>query len=109
MSKITDMSELDPHLMGTWKTVYLAKVKYIDKSANTPVTLSISLDNGDFMPLTMQYVGTGDGGQQDAYFHTISTAKYFQFMVTYISGTTDFQFDGLEIQFTPRGEEFKVR
>jgi hypothetical protein len=109
MSKITDMSELDPHLMGMWKTLYLVKAKYVDKSASTPIVLSVSVDNGAFQDLPMQYVGTGDGGQQDAYFHTIATAKYFQFLVTWPSSTKNFQFDGLEIQFTPRGDEFKIR
>jgi hypothetical protein len=107
-SKITDFSELDLSLFGKWKSIYWAKVKYVDKSASTPVILSVSVDNGAWSPCVQQSIGAGDGGHKDAYFHMVKTGKYFQFRVEWPSTDKTFQFTGLEIAMTKGGDEFKI-
>ena len=107
-SKITDFSELDLSLFGRWKTIYWAKIKYVDKSASTPVILSVSVDNGTWVPFAQQSIGTGSGGHKDAYFHMVKTGKYFQFKVEWPSSDKSFQFTGLEVALQPLGEEFKT-
>jgi hypothetical protein len=107
-SKVTDFSELDLSLFGKWKTVYWTKIKYVDKAASTPLILSISVDNGAWVPLTQQYIGVGDNGFKDAYFHTVKTGKYFQFKVEWPSADKTFQFTGIEVALKALGEEFKT-
>jgi hypothetical protein len=109
ISKIFDMSDVSAEYMSRWKTIYRIKVKYVDKSASLPITLSISTDNRAFVALPTQTVGIGDNGQKDAYFFPIFTGKYFQVKVEFNSASTTFQLDGIEIEFTACGEEFPTR
>jgi len=103
-SKTTDFTEQYPDLINQFYTVYGARLIYVDKIADTPVTLYYSTDGGvTWTPVGTNTVGTGNGATKSTEFYFIETSNFWDFKIE--SGSTDkeFQWVALELDFMPRG------
>jgi len=108
-SKTTDFSEQYPEYINQFYTVYGAKLVYVDKSADTAVTLYYSTDGGTtWTSGGMNTVGNGDGSTKDTNFYFIETGKYFDFKIEHGSTTNIFQWIALELDILPRGESRQI-
>jgi len=113
VSKALDFSDADPKLGDIFKTVDKVRLEYRDVSANTPVTIYISTDNGVTWVSSSRTLGTGDGKVKTADFYFLDqtsgiTGLYFMFKIESESASTKFEWNSLKAFVTPRGEWFEV-
>lgn len=106
-SKRLDFGDQYPDHVGDFKTVDRVQLEYVDRYADTPVTISISDDGGEHWVYKTRLLGTGDGRQKiaDFYFHDKDriTSKDFTVQILSSSSTTTFTWTGFYIFFEPRG------
>ena len=107
-SKRLDFSDQHEGIENYFKTVDRAQLEYVDQSASTPVTISISDDGGEHWVYRTRLLGNGDGRQKvaDFYFHDKDriTSKDFTVQILSSSATTTFTWTGFHLYFEPRGE-----
>lgn len=137
-SKPTDFSDQDPESLNRFKTVEKVVLEYEDVYANTPVIVSLSIDQGitwvDAVaqgtantgsaryasasipagtgPATTAYffkLGNGSGAAKSAdYLFVPSSSKYFQVRVRSFDRDTAFVWTGLYIYYKLRGPYFEA-
>ena len=104
-SKTTDFSEKYPDYIDMFKTVYGAELKYVDKDANTAITLYYSTDGGDtWTSGGTRTAGDGDGTTKRMKFYFIATGEFFDFKIEHASASNEFQWVELIVDFIPAGE-----
>ncbi len=107
-SKRLDFSDQHEGIGNFFKTVDRIQLEYVDRYANTPVTISISDDGGEHWVYRTRLLGNGDGRQKvaDFYFHDKDriTSKDFTVQLLSSSATTSFTWTGFHLYFEPRGE-----
>lgn len=108
ITKVTDFSEEVPEAHNKYKTVYFVRLWYIDKTASTAVTLSVSNDEGTTWTTNTKTIGTGSELTKSVDFFYPISGHTFQFKVENDSGNKDFQWIGLEVYFDVCGEFFQV-
>ena len=112
VSKALDFSDADSKLGDVFKTVDRVRLEYRDVSANTPVTIYISTDNGVTWVSESRTLGTGDGKVKTADFYFLDnesiTGLYFMFKIESESASTRFEWNSLKAFVKPRGEWFEV-
>lgn len=111
-SKRLDFNDQFPQHINMWKTVDKVRIEYVDETADTPITVSLSTDGGVTWISTTRLLGTGNGKQKSAFFYfknsKLSTSKYFNIRVESVSNSTTFTWTGFYIYFEVRGEYFTV-
>lgn len=107
-SKTWDGAESDPTLTGKWKTIYRIEFLYVDKTADTPLTFSISSDGGSTWQSQSKTVGVGDGRVEHTHFHFIKSGQFFKFKVQWPSTTKNFQFLGFDIVYEVMADQFET-
>lgn len=109
ITKPTDFSEQDPQCHNRIKTVSLVVLEFEDKSANTPVTIGVSTDDGETYTEVTRLVGTGDGTQKSAEFRFAPiSSKWFKFRLRSNDDDTDFSWTGVYIYYDIGGPSFEV-
>lgn len=108
ISKDTDFSDFDEDSLSRFKTVYKARLFYLDKSAGQNITLSISNDGGTTWTVTGRNVGTGDNTVKSTDFFFIITGDVFQVKIEHNDTTGKFQWLNLELFYTVGGQYFEI-
>jgi hypothetical protein len=108
ITSIWETVETDLGMPNKFKTVQRTNLKYVDKDANTPVSVSISNDGGQTWTSAYKTVGTGDGRTHSKFFWYTMSGEYFKFKVELASADKDFQIIALDIDFLPCGEVIEV-
>ena len=106
-TKTIDFADLSYDWAGEWKTVYKARVIYVDTDASMPITFSWSIDGGTTWNGLTRTVGTGSGKTASKEFFFMETAQYFDFKVESGSASVGFQIIGLEIEAVLSGPHFE--
>ncbi len=88
----------------TYKTVYRATLRYVDKASSTPIAVMMSNDGGESWIGASRASGTGDGKTHTASFWFNESGEYFKFKVEIATTSHEFQVIGLDIEFEPGGE-----
>jgi len=109
ITKPTDFSEQDPQAHNRIKDVSLIVLEYEDKSADTPVVIGVSTDDGETYTEVTRSLGTGDGTQKSAEFRFEPiSSKYFKFRVRSNDESTDFSWTGIYVYYDIGGPSFEV-
>ncbi len=109
-TKDIDMSDQNPQYQNMFKTVDRVQLEYVDKSADTPVSVSLSTDGGaTWLGTTSKTVGTGNGLSKvtDFWFLQI-TGKMFRLKIESSSSAKDFVWSGAYIHYFVRGPFFGI-
>lgn len=107
-SKETDFADQYPQYLDHRKWIDRVRLIYVDKAADTPVTVKISTDGGANWTTSSATVGTGSGAVKDYSFWFNVSGRYFQFEVESASATKAFKWISLEPQFLAAGEYWEV-
>lgn len=107
-SKETDFSDQYPQYLDHRKMVDKVMLKYVDKSASTPVIIKVSTDGGVNWTTRSASVGTGDGAVKEQAFWFNLSGKYFQFEIECSSASAAFQWIALEPQFVALAENWEA-
>ena len=106
-SKRLDFGDQYPDQVGNFKTLDRVQLEYVDKYADTPMTIAISDDGGEHWVYRTRVLGNGDGRQKvaDFYFHDKDriTSKDFTVKLLSADDDTTFTWTGFYIFFEPRG------
>jgi len=108
ITKVTDFSEEVPEAHNKYKTIYFVRLWYVDKTASTSVTVSVSNDEGTTWTTNTKTIGTGSELTKSVDFFYPISGHTFQFKVENDSGDKDFQWVGLEVYFEIGGEYFGI-
>jgi len=108
ITKVTDFSEEVPEAHNKYKTVYFVRLWYIDKTASTDITVSVSNDEGTTWTTNTKAIGTGSKLTKSADFFYPISGHTFQFKVENDSNDKDFQWIGLEAYYKICGEFFGI-
>jgi hypothetical protein len=108
ITSIWETVETDLGMPNKFKTVQRTNLKYVDKDANTPVSVSISNDGGQTWTSAYKTIGTGDGRTHSKFFWYTMSGEYFKFKVELASADKGFQIIALDIDFLPCGEVIEV-
>ena len=111
-TKLIDLGDVNKDYVDLFKTIQRVILEYLDKEADTNVTISISTDGGiTWSPVTKE-LGTGDHAIKfaDFYFHNFEniTAKGIEIKFENTSTDEDFQFNGMTASFILGGPWFEV-
>jgi hypothetical protein len=109
-SKDFDMSDQTPAYQNVNKTIDRVQLEYVDKSAETPVSISLSVDGGrTWAGTTSRVIGTGTGltAVADFWFLPI-TGKMVRMKLESTSTTKNFVWTGGYIHYYARSEYFEV-
>jgi hypothetical protein len=104
ITSIWETVETNLGMPNKFKTVHRTNLKYVDESATTQVSVSISNDGGQTWTAANKTVGTGDGKTHSKFFWYVMTGEYFKFKVELASADKEFKVIGLDIDFLPCGE-----
>ena len=107
-SKVTDFSDIDPEAISRFKTVYKARLFYVDKTAGTEVTFSVSNDGGTTWTPVSRNIGTGDGTTKSIEFFFIKTGDVFQFRIEHNATEGKFQWLNFEAFYSLGGDYFEI-
>ena len=108
LSKETDFSDIDDDAISNFKTVYKARLFYIDHTAGQTVTISISNDGGTTWTPIGRNLGTGDGTTKSADFFFIKTGDTFQFKIEHDDTEGKFQWLNMEVFYSIGGPYFEI-
>ena len=107
-SKQTDLSDQHPKVADTWKNLWKVRLIYIDKTADTNVTVHVSTDGGTSWSSQMKTLGTGDETTKSADFYFMKTFEFLDVKIEHSSAANEFQWAGLYLYWTPAGEHFSL-
>lgn len=109
ITSIWETIETNLGMPSTFKTVYRAALRYVDKTSDTPISVSVSNDGGvSWMP-SSKTVGDGDGKTKTKlYFFRDMSGENFKFKIESASTAKEFQIIGLDIDFEPGGDTVDV-
>lgn len=104
-SKPLDFAEIDPKLPSRFKTVDRVRLDYVDKYANIPVTVGLSVDDGKTWTEETLTLGEGDGTSKhaDFWFEPV-TGRTISVRVKHSDSDTAFEWTGLTLYFLVRGD-----
>lgn len=106
-SKTTDFADQLPAAIDKDKVVEKVVLTYVDKSADTNVTMYVSNDGGVTWKSQMKTLGSGDGMVKSAdYFFRIS-GQYFDFKIEHSSTDKDFQWIELKVFGRVKGTQIE--
>lgn len=108
ITKVTDFSEEVFEAHNKFKIVHFIRLWYVDKSENTNVVLSVSIDEGTSWITNTKTLGSGSRLIKTKDFLFDLEGHTFQFRVENESADKDFQWIGLEIFFDITGEYFEI-
>ena len=108
LSKETDFSDIDEDAISRFKTVYKARLFYVDRTAGTAVIVSVSNDGGTTWTSAGRNIGTGDDTTKSIEFFFIKTGDTFQFKVDHNDTTGKFQWLNLEVFYSVGGDYFQI-
>jgi len=108
VTKRLDFSDMYPADINKWKTIYGAKLIYVDKSASSTVTFGYSLDGGVSWTEESATIGVGDGTIKEHDFFMVATGRHFTFRLENDSASDDFQWIELWIDYEPMGDYWSV-
>jgi len=108
LSKETDFSDVDEEAMSKFKTVYKARLFYVDKTAGTAVIVSVSNDGGTTWTSVGRNIGTGDGTTKSIEFFFIKTGDTFQFKIDHNDTEGKFQWLNMEVFYSVGGDYFQI-
>ncbi len=109
-SKDFDCSDQQPQFQNLTKTVDRVQLEYVDESASTPVSVSLSTDGGaTWAGTASRLIGTGSGlsAVADFWFLPI-TGKMFRLKVESTSSTKPFTWSGAYVHYYVRGPHFEI-
>ena len=108
LSKETDFSDVDEDAISRFKTVYKARLFYVDKTAGTAVIVSVSNDGGTTWTSVGRNIGTGDGTTKSVEFFFIKTGDTFQFKIEHNATEGKFQWLNFEVSYSIGGDYFQI-
>lgn len=109
-SKDFDFSDQNPPFQNMTKTVDRVQLEYVDESASTPVSISLSVDGGlTWAGTASRTIGTGDGKTKvsDFWFLPI-TGKFFRVKVESTSSAKAFCWTAVYLHYYVRGPHFEI-
>jgi hypothetical protein len=101
-----DFADQDQWSHNQYKTIYEARLWYVDKNANATTTLRLSDDGGQTWTDTTLSLGNGDGTVKAAKFHVIFTGHTITPRLLNDSAEQDFQWIALELYYMYAGDYF---
>lgn len=107
-TKTLDFTDQYPEYNNLWKTVYKVRLYYVDKDADTDVSVHLSNDGGQTWIWKTRTIGTGDGKAKTADFDFIETGQYFTVKLEHVSADKRIEWIGLEVMFKISGEHFEI-
>ena len=107
-SKQTDLSDQKPEMADMWKNLWKIRLIYVDKTADTNVTIYVSTDGGESWTSKMKTLGTGDGTTKSADFYFIKPFEFLDVKIEHSSTANEFQWAGIYAYWTPAGEHFEI-
>ena len=109
-SKDFDMSDQQPTFQNLTKTVDRVQLEYVDVSASTPVSVSLSVNGGQtWAGTTTRTIGTGSGLTRVADFWFLPiTGKMFRVKIESTSSSQDFIWTGAFLHYNTGGNYFEV-
>ena len=109
ISKTLDFTDQDVEAHNRIKDVTLVVLEYEDKSADLPVTIGLSTDDGETYTEVSRYIGAGDGTQKYAEFRFPPiSSKYFKLRIRSNDDSTDFSWTAVYVYYTMGGPSFEV-
>ena len=109
ISKTLDFSDQDVEAHNRIKDVTLVVLEYEDKSANLPVTIGLSTDDGETYTEVSRNIGDGDGTQKYAEFRfSPVSSKYFKLRIRSNDDSTDFSWTAVYIYYALGGPAFEL-
>ena len=108
LSKETDFSDVDEDAISRFKTVYKARLFYVDRTAGTAVIVSASNDGGTTWTSVGRNIGTGDGTTKSVEFFFIKTGDVFQFKIDHNDTEGKFQWLNMEVFYSVGGDYFTI-
>lgn len=108
LSKETDFSEFNKDALDKYKTVYGARLSYVDKTAGQSVIVSVSNDGGATWLPDGKNMGTGDGTTKSVDFFFVKTGNVFQFKIEHNATEGKFQWINLTGHYSIGGDYFEV-
>lgn len=108
-SKETDFAEEDMEALDKFKTIYKIRLLYVDISdSSATVTISVKPDGGaTWAEVTTSVGGTGDDTTKVKDFYIIKTGNSFKFRLQHDSADNEFQWSGMEVDYTIGGDYFQ--
>ncbi len=112
MTRDIDCSDVDVSYKDKFKTLVKVRLEYVDMITDMSVTVSASVDGGYTWVSKTRTIGAATGKTKIADFvfldQTGTTGKIFTFKITNVSTDAKFQWLGLDVFFSPRGDFFEV-
>ncbi len=104
-SKPMDFSDQDSTCLNKLKTVRRVQLEFIDEYSSIPVTVYLSVDDGEHWNSCSRYIGEGESKSKTADFYLEPlTGQFFTVKVTSTSAITKFTWTGLNIKYNLGGE-----
>ena len=107
-SKRLDFADQYVEDIDKFKTVYKVQLKYVDLTADTPITVYVSGDGGVTWEYVYKAIGTGNEKTKTADFHFMLNAEMFTIKVESSSTDKKFQLLGIYVYYSPCGEYFEI-
>lgn len=109
-SKDFDCSDQEPKFQNLTKTVDRVQLEYVDESASTPVSISLSVDGGaSWAGTTTRSIGAGNGLTKVADFWFLPvTGKFFRIKVESTSSSCLFTWTGAYMHYSVGGPYFEI-
>src|SRR5574343_443520 len=107
-TKPMDFADQDPSCYNRDKTVKCVRLEYVDNYASVPVTVYVSIDDGEHWNSVSRYIGEADGTSKCADFYIQPlTGKYFTVKISSTSTITAFTWTGMDIEYILGGEHYE--
>ena len=107
-SKEIDFTDQLPRLRGLFKTIYGARLFYVDLDADTQVGIGYSTDGGATWKMGTKTIGTGSGVFKAVDFHFIVTTFNIRIAIVHSSSDKRFQWTGIKLMVSDSGEYFEI-
>ena len=107
-SKDIDFSDQLPRLRGFFKTIYGARLYYVDLDADTQVGVGYSTDGGATWKMETKTIGAGGGVFNTVDFHFMVTTYNLRIAIVHSSADKRFQWTGIKLFCDEAGEFFEV-
>ena len=109
VTKPLDFSDQDPQAHRRMKIVTLVVVEYEDLSADLPLTVGVSTDDGETYTELSRTFGTGDGTSKMIEFRFAPlSSQYFKFRLRSTDADTNFSITGIYVYYELAGPAFEV-
>jgi hypothetical protein len=104
-SKPMDFSDQDPACYNKIKTVKKVQLEFVDDYATIPVTVYVSVDDGEHWNSCSRYIGEAEGKSKTAdFFVEPLTGLFFTVKILSTSTITAFTWTGIQLEYVIGGE-----